>query len=736
MSAPQLGKQNQGSLPVIPSFTLPTMVRTPTARRTPASPVSPESVRGPRTPEQTPKKGTQITFFHIENGEKTELKGTVQGRRKNQHGVFELKVGYTYLGKKNSTWISKRQHESVAATVLHMRPLRKKTPHMNATIIQRAFREWYQHEKAYEHFLAAVRLQSMWRTRVMHQKEITKRHKREAERKRERKKRLHLLAAGAVALAAVLVSIILRTDWFEKMFSRLSTAEVLAASTTRKKEAPAPAPVPVRKRPVAPPSSSSWWGGTPSSKDELRPSEALHGNCYGFPAMDFAEGNSAAHDVDDGAPRLSAGDSAIDFSLVSVRSTAETEGLVGNQTSDTSTEQIVTLSELLRSRPVVLVYGMYSDPVFHATKTISHERARGQGRVHVAQSSATLAEVSMASFTKFDEHALVERYKDEVTFVHVYTVEPHPRAPDAAFYSGRVEEAPWSDAPNPRTFNRRLQQAERIRKDLHPFAHLVVDQLDGAPPITGMDGDYQINNPLWCSYGRNSRSAFLISQEGKVVESQEWFHATTMADAIEALLLQQQITDLKRGLKTWEVHLHAYDAKVHLNTPPSVLKHREQHENRESLERAAAASDDQQRRAAGFGLTDHLATASEISGILRSANGIYMGTAVTQQLQQRGQPPPDPWQLGIVAGTSALTVLMLQWLYATCFGSAARRRRERVKVERAVLRAEQAITSVQSNGHAQTNGTGIARTAAGVKPDDEEEGTAPAASTNGPGALR
>ena len=57
-----------------------------------------------------------------------------------QHGVFELKVGYTYLGKRHSTWITARQPESVAATLLHMRPLRRKTPHMNATIIQRVFR--------------------------------------------------------------------------------------------------------------------------------------------------------------------------------------------------------------------------------------------------------------------------------------------------------------------------------------------------------------------------------------------------------------------------------------------------------------------------------------------------------------------------------------------------------------------------------------------------------------------
>ena len=106
--------------------------------------------------------------------------------------------------------------------------------------------------------------------------------------------------------------------------------------------------------------------------------------------------------------------------------------------------------------------------------------------------------------------------------VHVYTVEPHPEAPDAGFFTGRVEEHPWSDARNPRTFDGRARQARRIREDLHPSAsvHLAIDQLEGAPAIEGMDGEHQANNPLWCSYGRNSRSAWLISPNGTVVESQ------------------------------------------------------------------------------------------------------------------------------------------------------------------------------------------------------------------------
>lgn len=131
----------------------------------PKTPTTPKDVRGPKTPEETPKKGTPITFYHIENGEKLELKGTVQGRRKNEHGVYELKVLYAYLGKKHTTWITARKSESVAATVLHMRPMRKKMPNLNATLIQRKFREWLRNLDMHDSHRAATRLQRSWRQR-------------------------------------------------------------------------------------------------------------------------------------------------------------------------------------------------------------------------------------------------------------------------------------------------------------------------------------------------------------------------------------------------------------------------------------------------------------------------------------------------------------------------------------------------------------------------------------------
>ena len=35
--------------------------------------------------------------------------------------------------------------------------------------------------------------------------------------------------------------------------------------------------------------------------------------------------------------------------------------------------------------------------------------------------------------SKYDEYALVEKYKDQVSFVHLYGPEPHPKRPDKNF---------------------------------------------------------------------------------------------------------------------------------------------------------------------------------------------------------------------------------------------------------------------------------------------------------------
>ena len=46
----------------------------------------------------------------------------------------------------------------------------------------------------------------------------------------------------------------------------------------------------------------------------------------------------------------------------------------------------------------------------------------------------------------------------------------------------------------------------------------------------------EIDNPLWCSYGRRPNNAYLIGMDGWVVLRQEWNNPTEMEAAIQRYL--------------------------------------------------------------------------------------------------------------------------------------------------------------------------------------------------------
>jgi len=116
---------------------------------------------------------------------------------------------------------------------------------------------------------------------------------------------------------------------------------------------------------------------------------------------------------------------------------------------------------------------------------------------------------------------------DRVHFVHLYVIEPHPKAPDVGPYAGTVSEAVgYSTKSQPRTYAERQANAT----DLAPFIEgrqlLLLDDL--AP------GQY--TNPVWCTYGTCPNCAFLIRQDGTVDTVQTWFNASAMEQAIRSLL--------------------------------------------------------------------------------------------------------------------------------------------------------------------------------------------------------
>lgn len=236
-----------------------------------------------------------------------------------------------------------------------------------------------------------------------------------------------------------------------------------------------------------------------------RPSELLSvteakGTCFGFPLKAFGEGNSITDLMPhDPTVWMSRGKPAIDFVLMTAEEPVQRHAL----------------SELLMSgKPVVLTYGMYTCPAF-------------QG-FYIDSAPAS-------HFSKYDEWALVEQYKDKVQFVHLYTAEPHPRQPDANFDKGVPVEFPWSTVRQARSYDMRRKSAKLIEADIHEDAMLLVDDLGEGLELKGET--QPSNDPVWCSYGPGARLGVLINSEGVVYNTQAWFHSVTMAVAIEELLL-------------------------------------------------------------------------------------------------------------------------------------------------------------------------------------------------------
>lgn len=63
----------------------------------------------------------------------------------------------------------------------------------------------------------------------------------------------------------------------------------------------------------------------------------------------------------------------------------------------------------------------------------------------------------------------------------------------------------------------------------------VVQRLDSNAIILVDDLDDDRANPVWCSYSHGARSAFIISQEGKIEYTQRWFEGEEFAAAFETL---------------------------------------------------------------------------------------------------------------------------------------------------------------------------------------------------------
>jgi hypothetical protein len=170
-----------------------------------------------------------------------------------------------------------------------------------------------------------------------------------------------------------------------------------------------------------------------------------------------------------------AGDKAIDFKL---------ENLNGDD---------YQLSELLQTAAVVITFGMYTCPAYQISREAEAE--------------------------------LVRQYSGQVHFIHVYTIEPHPKgscSPD----NGKPWELIYSKYPQAFSYEDRKKTCTAIL-DNHPSDQLVlIDSLN----------ENGLINPVWATYGPAPRPAFLIRPDGIIDTSQLWFDAKHLSVAIIQLL--------------------------------------------------------------------------------------------------------------------------------------------------------------------------------------------------------
>mmetsp|Transcript_11742 Transcript_11742/g.17515 ORF Transcript_11742/g.17515 Transcript_11742/m.17515 type:complete len:260 (-) Transcript_11742:112-891(-) len=228
-----------------------------------------------------------------------------------------------------------------------------------------------------------------------------------------------------------------------------------------------------------------------ASSAEVRPSSELKSNCFDFPSENFNQLNCIKCTYGESPTvLLKAGSIAVDFTLHTL------EGKPFN------------LKSALKEKPVVLIWGMYTCPAYE-----------GLGYAYPFDE---------CSF--WDESGLVSRYHNFFTFVHLVGPEPHPIAPYTNFDSGTIKVNYWSTIEQPLTYETKKKVTEKIKEKTHPNSILLPDYLPDNPYKPGM------SQAVWCTYGMGARTATVITQDGMIRFTQDWFHASNMAVVLDEIL--------------------------------------------------------------------------------------------------------------------------------------------------------------------------------------------------------
>ncbi len=191
-------------------------------------------------------------------------------------------------------------------------------------------------------------------------------------------------------------------------------------------------------------------------------SQARVTNCFNFPAQPFSKNNSVA-DGEEWVTKLKRGDKAVDFTLFDTAGNAK------------------TLSALLANGPVWLQSGSLTCPVY--------------------QNAVALA---LNPLTHAADDAGVP-FAQQIQFVHVYTVEAHPKNTDFPDYSpyNSARQFPVSTVHQPKTYADRLANAKQMEPKVEGET-MLVDALDSSGG----------SNVFWCTYGTCPACSYLVGRDG------------------------------------------------------------------------------------------------------------------------------------------------------------------------------------------------------------------------------
>ncbi len=95
---------------------------------------------------------------------------------------------------------------------------------------------------------------------------------------------------------------------------------------------------------------------------------------------------------------------------------------------------------------------------------------------------------------------MYDRYDDKIQFTIVYSSEAHP-----------------NELADPTTYEERVALAGQCIQVENINVPVLVDEMD---------------NAVWCTYGRAPNGAYLIGTDGTIVEKQSWFDPELMEEAI------------------------------------------------------------------------------------------------------------------------------------------------------------------------------------------------------------